>query len=175
MGGERAETFMALATTRIAGLPTVFYWAMGIWIISTFIALCTPFGRRTYALGGNPIGAGLSGINVERHRIYVFMLSGFLTGLAGVLFMAWQGGGSMEIGKNMPVPLFASVVAGGTALTGGVGGPHRTLLGVMIITWSEVGMMMLALPDYIIMVFFGLIAIGMSIATIDRRRIKIIK
>jgi ribose transport system permease protein/putative xylitol transport system permease protein len=103
------------------------------------------------------------------------MLSGFLTGLAGVLFMAWQGGGSMEIGKNMSVPLFASVVAGGTALTGGVGGPHRTLLGVMIITWSEVGMMMLALPDYIIMVFFGLIAIGMSIATIDRRRIKIIK
>jgi len=175
MGGERAETFMALATTRIAGLPSVFYWAMGIWIISTFIALYTPFGRRTYALGGNPIGAGLSGINVERHRIYVFMLSGFLTGLAGVLFMAWQGGGSMEIGKNMPVPLFASVVAGGTALTGGVGGPHRTLLGVMIITWSEVGMMMLALPSYVIMVFFGLIAIGMSIATIDRRRIKIIK
>jgi len=169
------ETFRALAVTFIAGLPSIFYWAMGILIISFFIAMCTPFGRRTYALGGNPIGAGLSGINVERHRIYVFMLSGFLTGLAGVLFMAWQGGGSMEIGKHMPVPLFASVVAGGTALTGGVGGPHRTLLGVMIITWSEVGMMMLALPDYIIMVFFGLIAIGMSIATIDRRRIKIIK
>ena len=175
MGGERAETFMALATTRIAGLPSVFYWAMGIWIISTFIAICTPFGRRTYALGGNPIGAGLSGINVERHRIYVFMLSGFLAGLAGVLFMAWQGGGSMEIGADTAVPLFASVVAGGTALTGGVGGPHRTLLGVIIITWSEVGMMMLALPSYVIMVFFGLIAIGMSIATIDRRRIKIIK
>jgi len=175
MGGERGETFMALATTRIAGLPSIFYWAMGILIISFFIAMCTPFGRRTYAVGGNPIGAGLSGINVKRHRIYVFMLSGFLAGLAGVLFMAWQGGGSMEIGKYMPPPLFASVVAGGTALTGGVGGPHRTLLGVMIITWSEVGMLMLALPRDIIMVVFGLIAIVMAIATIDRRRIKIIK
>ncbi len=74
----------------------------------------------------------------------------------------------------MPIPLFASVVAGGTALTGGVGGPHRTLLGV-IITWIQAGMNMLAIGRDIQMVTFGLIAIGMSIATIDRRRIKIIK
>ena len=76
------ETFKALATTFIAGLPSIFYWAISIWIISTFIAICTPFGRRTYAVGGNPIGAGLSGINVERQRIYVFMLSSFFAGLA---------------------------------------------------------------------------------------------
>lgn len=80
----------------------------------------------------------------------------------------------MLIGADMPIPLFASVVAGGTALTGGVGGPHRTLLGV-IITWIQAGMNMLAIGRDIQMVTFGLIAIGMSIATIDRRRIKIIK
>jgi len=169
------KTFRALATTFIAGLPSIFYWAMGIWIISIFIAMCLPFGRRTYAVGGNLIGAGLSGINVARHRIYVFMLSGLLAGLAGVLYMAQLGGGSMEIGADMAIPLFASVVAGGTALTGGVGGPHRTLLGVIIITWIEAGMLMLAIGHDIQMVVFGLIAIGMSIATIDRRRIKIIK
>lgn len=169
------KTFRALAVTFIAGLPSIFYWAMGIWIISIFIAMCLPFGRRTYAVGGNLIGAGLSGINVARHRIYVFMLSGFLAGLAGVLYMAQLGGGSMEIGADMAIPLFASVVAGGTALTGGVGGPHRTLLGVIIITWIQAGMLMLAIGYDIQMVVFGLIAIGMSIATIDRRRIKIIK
>jgi len=169
------ETFRALTTTFIAGLPSIFYWAMGIWIISTFIALCLPFGRRIYAVGANPIGAGLSGINVERTRIYAFMLSGFLAGVAGVLFMAQLGGGSMMIGAEMPIPLFASVVAGGTALTGGVGGPHRTLLGVIIITWIQAGMLMLAIGNDIQMVTFGLIALGMSIATIDRRRIKIIK
>jgi ribose transport system permease protein len=169
------ETFRALTTTFIAGLPSIFYWAMGIWMISTFIAVCMPFGRRTYAVGGNLIGAGLSGINVERHRIYVFMLSSFFAGLAGVLYMAQMGGGSMEIGADMAIPLFASVVAGGTALTGGVGGPHRTLLGVIIITWLQAGMLMLAIGRDIQMITFGLIAIGMSIATIDRRRIKIIK
>ena len=169
------ETFRVLATTFIAGLPSIFYWAMGIWIISTFISMFMPFGRRTYAVGGNPIGAGLSGINVERHRIYVFMLSSFFAGLAGVLYMAQLGGGSMEIGADMAIPLFASVVAGGTALTGGVGGPHRTLLGVIILTWLRAGMLMLAIGRDIQMITFGLIALGMSIATIDRRRIKIIK
>jgi len=169
------ETFRALATTFIAGLPSIFYWAMGIWMISTFIAMCMPFGRRTYAVGGNPMGAKLSGINVERYRIYVFMLSGFFAGMAGVLYMAQLGGGSMLIGADMPIPLFASVIAGGTALTGGVGGPHRTLLGVIIITWIQAGMLMLAIGRDIQMLTFGLIALGMSIATIDRRRIKIIK
>ena len=169
------ETFRAIATTFIAGLPSIIYWAMGIWIISIFIAMYMPFGRRIYAIGGNPIGAGLSGINVERGRIYVFMLSSFFAGLAGVLYMAQLGGGSMEIGADMAIPLFASVVAGGTALTGGVGGPHRTLLGVIIITWIQAGMLMLAIGHDIQMVVFGLIAIGVAIATIDRRRIKIIK
>jgi len=169
------ETFRALSVTFFAGLPSIFYWAIAVWIISTFIAMAMPFGRRTYAVGGNPIGAGLSGINVERHRIYVFMLSSFLAGLAGVLYMAQLGGGSIEIGADMAIPLFASVVAGGTALTGGVGGPHRTLLGVIIITWIQSGLLMQAIGRDIQMVTFGLIAIGMSIATIDRRRIKFIK
>ena len=169
------RAFRSLATTFIVGLPSVFYWGMGIWLISIFLAMGTAFGRRTYAVGGNLIGAGLSDMNVARHRIYVFMLSGLLSGLAGVLYMAQMGGGSVEMGADMAIPLFASVVAGGTALTGGVGGPHRTLLGVIIITWIQAGMNMLAIGRDIQMVTFGLIAIGMSIATIDRRRIKIIK
>jgi ribose transport system permease protein/putative xylitol transport system permease protein len=169
------EKFRSLTTTFIAGFPSILYWGMGIWIISTFLALGTSFGRRTYAIGGNLEGAGLSDINVARQRIYVFMLSGFLSGLAGVLYMSQMGGGSVNIGADMAIPLFASVVAGGTALTGGVGGPHKTLLGVIIITWIQAGMSMLAIGNDVQMLTFGLIAIGMSIATIDRKRIKIVK
>jgi ribose transport system permease protein/putative xylitol transport system permease protein len=169
------EAFRGIATTFIAGLPSIFYWGIGIWIISTFVALATPFGRRTYAIGGNLEGAGLSDINVAWHRIKVFMLSGFLAGLAGVLNMSQTGGGSVKIGADMAIPLFASVVAGGTALTGGMGGPHRTLMGVIIITWIQAGMSMLALGNDVQMVTFGLIAVGMSVATIDRKRIRIVK
>jgi ribose transport system permease protein/putative xylitol transport system permease protein len=169
------RTFRSLSVTFIAGIPSIFYWAISVWIICTFIAIYTPFGRRIYAVGGNPIGAMLSGINVESNRIYVFMLSGFFAGLAGILYMAQFGGGSIEIGADMTIPLFASVVAGGTALTGGVGGPHRTLLGVIIITWIQAGLLMIGAGRGIQMVIFGLIAIVMGVSTIDRRRIKIIK
>ena len=168
-------TFRALATTYVAGLPSILYWALGIWILSTLLAVWTPFGRRIYAVGGNPIGAGLSGIDVEKVRIAVFMLCSLFAGLAGVLYMAQLGGGSVQIGADAAIPLFASVVAGGTALTGGVGGPHRTLLGVLIISWIQAGMLMLAVGRDVQMVTFGLIALGMSIATIDRRRIRIVK
>ncbi len=85
------KAFRSLATTFIVGLPSVFYWGMGIWLISIYLAMGTAFGRRIYAVGGNPIGAGLSGINVERNRIYGFMLSSFFAGLAGVLYMAQMG------------------------------------------------------------------------------------
>ena len=169
------EKFRSIPTTFIAGFPSIFYWGIGIWIFCTFLALATAFGRRTYAVGGNLEGAGLSDINVARQRIYIFILSSFLSGLAGVLYMSQMGGGSVNIGADMAIPLFASVVAGGTALTGGVGGPHRTILGVIIITWIQAGMAMLAIGKDIQMITFGLIAIGMSIVTIDRKRIKIVK
>ncbi len=169
------ETFRALAMTSIGGLPSIFYWAIVVWVLSIVLAAYTPFGRRTYAIGLNIVAAKLSGVNVAMQRVVVFMVSGLYAGLAGVLYMAQLGGGSMLIGSDLAVPLFASVVAGGTALTGGVGGPHRTILGVIIITWTQAGMAMLALGRDIQMLVFGAVAIVLSIATINRRRLRISK
>lgn len=169
------KIFRSLSVTFIAGLPSIFFWAMGVLLVSTLIALITPFGRRIYAIGANPAAAAHSGINVNKNRIAVFMLSSFLAGLAGILYMAQLGGGSMAIGADMAIPLFASIVAGGTALSGGIGGPHRTLLGVIIITWLQTGMLMLGMGRDLQIIVFGIIAIVMSAVTTDRKRIKIIK
>jgi ribose transport system permease protein len=169
------ETFRSLSVTFITGLPSIFYWAMGIVIVCTLISALTPFGRRIYAIGGNASAAAHSGINVGRTRIYAFMLSSLLAGMAGVLYMAQMGGGSVAIGADMLIPLFASVVAGGTTLSGGIGGPHRTLLGVIIITWMQTGMLMLGIGKDIQVVVFGIIAILMSVVTTDRKKLKIVK
>ena len=169
------ETFRSLSVTFIAGLPSIFYWAMAIVILCTLISVITPFGRRIYAIGGNASAAAHSGINVAKTRVYVFMLSSLLAGMAGVLYMAQMGGGSVAIGADMLIPLFASVVAGGTTLSGGVGGPHRTLLGVIIITWMQTGMLMLGIGKDIQVVVFGFIAILMSVVTTDRKKLKIVK
>lgn len=167
--------FRSLAVTFIGGLPSIFYWAIAVVIVCTLVAFITPFGRRIFAIGGNPPAAAHSGINVNRTRMYTFMLSSFLAGFAGVLYMAQLGGGSMAIGADMTIPLFASVVAGGTTLAGGFGGPHRTLLGVMIITWMQTGLLMLGFGNDIQVVVFGIIAIIMSVVTTERKKIKIIK
>ncbi len=169
------RSFRALSVTFIGGLPSIFYWSIGVWVICIVVATCTPFGRYLYAIGGNPTAASLCGINVTKTRIYAFMLSGFLAGLAGVLYMAQFGGGSIEIGSDMNIPLFASVIAGGTSLAGGIGGPQRTLLGVILITWTQAGMSMLAFGHDIQQVIFALMAIGLSIITTTRGAASIVK
>ena len=162
------ESFRKISVTFIGGLPSIFYWAIGVWLVCTVISAATPFGRRVFAIGGNPRAAALSSINIDSHRIIVFVLSSFLAGLAGVLYMSQQGGGSVEMGGNMMIPLFASVVAGGTSLMGGIGGPQRTLLGVVIITWIQSGLLMMGLGREVQVVILGIIAIIMAVATTER-------
>ena len=103
------------------------------------------------------------------------MLSALYARIAGVLFMVHKGGGSMAIGQLETIPLFASVVVGGTGLTGGVGGIHRILIGAIVITWLDSGLSMLGFGFNIRMIVSGIVAIIMTALTIDRRRIKIIK
>ncbi len=167
--------FRALSTTMIFGLPSIFYWTIITWIIFIFITFATPFGRMIYAVGGNIVGTRLAGINVKMVRTLVFMICSMLASIAGILYASQIQGAHMQVGVLDMIPLFASVVVGGTALTGGVGGVHRTLLGVLIIRWLDSGLSMLAIDLNVRMIIFGAIAIVMTILTIDRRRIRIMK
>ena len=159
-----------LAVSFVGGLPMVFYWALAVWIIAVLVARYTRFGRRLYALGGNATAAELCGVNVITDRILAFAICGLLSGLAGVLYIGQYGGGSIEMGADMMIPLFASVVAGGTALTGGVGGPQGTVLGVIVVTWIQAGLKMLGVASDLQLVVFAIIAIAMSIVTVDRTK-----
>lgn len=167
--------FRAISTTMVLGLPSIFYWAILIWATCLFLTFMTPLGRTIYAVGGNIVGARLAGINVKMTRTMVFMLCSLLASISGVLYASQIQGAHMQVGVLDMIPLFASVVVGGTALTGGVGGVHRTLLGVLIIRWLDSGLSMLAIDLNVRMIIFGAIAIAMAILTIDRRRIKIMK
>jgi len=172
------RAFWAISITFIPakfGLPSIFYWAIALWTVGIFITLVTPFGRAVYGIGGNLTGVRLAGMNITRVRVLVFMLSAFYASMAGILYAAQIQAAHMQIGVLDTIPLFASVVVGGTALIGGVGGIYRTLLGVIIIRWLDSGMSMFGIDYNVRMMVFGAVAIMMAIATIDRRRIKIMK
>lgn len=94
----------------------------------------TTFGRRTFAVGGNPEAARLAGINVRRHTTLLYVLTGACAGLAAVILIARTTTGSSSHGELLELDAIAAVVIGGTLLAGGRGTITGTVLGVLIFT-----------------------------------------
>jgi len=113
-------------------VPLVAMIFVGLLLIATYIAKWRPAGRAVYAVGGHEQSALLMGLPVRRIKISVYAVSGFCAALAGVtasIYMSW---GAALTGAGLELDAIAAVVIGGTLLSGGVGGPIGTLLGVLI-------------------------------------------
>ncbi len=107
------------------------------------------FGRYTYAIGSNSFAARVAGINVNRHLLIIYMLSGILAGLAGMFFYIRLASGAPTSGLNSELDAIASVVIGGVALAGGVGVLVGTLLGALILTTITSGLIIIGVaPDW---------------------------
>jgi ribose transport system permease protein len=92
----------------------------------------TTFGRRTFAVGGNPEAARLAGIKVQRHTVMLYALVGLCCGIAALMLMARTTTGSSTHGSLYELDAIAAVVIGGTLLSGGRGTIGGTVLGVLI-------------------------------------------
>ena len=93
----------------------------------------TPFGRHVLAIGGNEEAARLMGLRVSRIKVAVYTMSGALAGLAGVILAGQFGAGQPTEGLGWELSAIASVVVGGTLLTGGIGSVGTTLIGVLLL------------------------------------------
>jgi ribose transport system permease protein len=94
----------------------------------------TTFGRRTFAIGGNEEAARLAGINVRRHTVLLYMISGLCCGIAAILLVAQTTTGSSTHGELYELDAIAAVIIGGTLLTGGRGTLIGSILGVLVFT-----------------------------------------
>lgn len=101
-------------------------------LIGTIVAQRTRFGTNVYALGGNLQSAELMGVPVARTTIGIYALSGFLAGLAGIVFSLYTSAGYSLAAVGVELDAIAAVVIGGTLLTGGAGFVAGTLIGVLI-------------------------------------------
>jgi galactofuranose transport system permease protein len=101
-------------------------------LVAVYIASFTKFGRTVYAIGGNEQSAILMGLPVARTKILIYTFNGFCSALAGIVFTFYMRSGYALHGKGMEMDAIASVVMGGTLLTGGVGYVFGTLFGVLI-------------------------------------------
>ncbi|MER5650935.1 ABC transporter permease [Streptosporangium sp. NPDC002524] len=128
------EMIVELSTSRVLGIPVLVYIFALVVIAGWVLLNRTTFGRRTYAVGGNPEAARLAGIDVRRHTVMLYALSGLCCGIAAVLIMARTTTGSSTHGDLYELDAIAAVIIGGTLLTGGRGSIIGSILGLLIFT-----------------------------------------
>ena len=118
---------------RLPGLPLLVLIVFVLYLIFAIIMRQTQFGRRIYAVGGNPVAARLCGVPVRRIKILTYMVCSFTAGIGGMLMIASTGVVSPNLGVGSEFYTIAAVVLGGTRLSGGVGRVEKTLLGAFIV------------------------------------------
>lgn len=148
-------------------LPVVFLLVyFGINVLLTR----TPLGRSMYAVGGNARCAHVSGIKVDNIIVYVYMMSGFLSGLAGFLLSSYMGAVTPSFGAQYLNYCLAAAVIGGISLKGGRGNIKGVLGGVLLLTVIQVGLQVLGISSYYVTMVGGLMILVAVV--IDALRLK---
>jgi ribose transport system permease protein len=133
---------------KIAGIPALPFVALVVVIIGGIVLHKTKFGRYTYAIGSNELGARRVGINVDRHLIYVYALTGMLAGLGAVLALA-QFGTTTIAGQSLTnLNVIAAVVIGGTSIFGGEGSIFGTVVGLFIPAVLQAGFVIVGVESF---------------------------
>ena len=116
-------------------------------IFMTVLMTRTRFGRYVFAIGGNPEAAALSGINTRTMTVKIFTLMGALAGIAAVIGSARQNSATNAMGNLDELYVIAAAVVGGTSLAGGVGTVYGAIIGALILTSLQTGMVLIGFGD----------------------------
>jgi len=164
------DDFKWISDANIRGFPVP-----GIIMLVTFLVLGytlskTKLGRYIFLIGTNETSARLSGIPVDKCKIYTYMLSGILAALSGIIQIARLDGAVYTLGEDYGLNSVAAVIIGGTSLSGGVGGMRGTLIGVLIMTVVQNGLVMLNVAYQWHGIVIGSIILLAVFIDIERRR-----
>lgn len=151
--------FRWIGTGAVAGIPVpviIFFLVfLGAWVVLAH----TRYGRHVYAVGGNEKSAKTSGIDTKRVILSVYVISGALAALGGLILTARTGSGLTQAGMAYELDAIAAVVIGGTSLAGGVGSIVGTLFGALIIGVMTNGLQLLGVDAYYQQVIKGVIIV----------------
>jgi D-xylose transport system permease protein len=160
--GLAAVTFAAVwYANQDRGVPKVALILGILLVFWSFVASRLRFGRHVYAVGGSAEAARRAGINVDRVRIAVFMISGFMAGVGGIMLASRLRSVATNTGSgNLLLMVIAAAVIGGTSLFGGTGRVVSALLGALVIASIQNGMDLMGLASGTKFVITGLVLLG---------------
>lgn len=152
------------------GVPYPVWLALIVFLAVMLVLRYTSYGRLVKAVGSNKTATRLSGINVTFYTFSVYVISGFLCSLGGMISTARAGVGSGQVGEGMELDAIASVVIGGAALTGGKGTALNTLVGVLILGLISNIMNLMNVHSYYQQVIKGLIIVFAALLQSGRKK-----
>ncbi len=127
------ESFYDLGNGYLAGIPIPSLILLAVLAVSAIVLSLTAFGRSVYGIGSNEEAARLSGVPVNFYKILVYVISGLVSGLAGLVYASQLSIGTPIAGQGYELDAIAAVVVGGTSLFGGKGTVAGTFVGTLII------------------------------------------
>ncbi|WP_419715126.1 ribose ABC transporter permease RbsC [Heyndrickxia oleronia] len=156
-GLSDSRLFQLFGRGYFLGIPVPAITMIIAFIILYIILQKTPFGRKTYAIGGNEKAALISGIKVPRVKIMIYSLAGLLSALAGAILISRLDSAQPTAGTSYELDAIAAVVLGGTSLSGGRGKIFGTLIGALIIGTLNNGLNLLGVSSFYQMVVKGIV------------------
>ncbi|WP_052507711.1 ABC transporter permease [Sphingomonas hengshuiensis] len=153
------SSFFSAAGGMAGPVPVQVLWALGAFIVSGLVLRYTLFGARLYATGGNARAALQMGVNPGRVKIITFAVLGLACGLAGALTAGWLRMGSPNTGAGGELAIIAAVIIGGAALSGGVGTATGTLIGAIIVSMLQTGLVLLGVQGNWVQVYVGVLIV----------------
>ncbi|MBE7150436.1 ABC transporter permease [Bacillus mycoides] len=128
-------------------IPNAVLIFFGMAIFASLILNKTIIGRYTFALGSNEEATRLSGVNVDKWKIIIYMLAGVFTGVAGIIMASRLNSAQPALGAGYELEAIAAVVIGGTSLSGGKGTILGTVIGALIMSVLTNGLQILSVPQ----------------------------
>jgi len=142
--------------TSIAGLRINLVWFIVIVAIVAFILKYTRFGRRAYAIGGNPFAPWNLGIDIRKNKLELFLVTSMLSAVAGLILGARAESARADMATAYLLPAIAAPVLGGASLTGGYGSVIRTILAALVLQQLTVGVYALGVEPAMYLVLQGI-------------------
>ena len=159
-------------TTRLLGLPLVFFYATLLTALAWYVFSCTPLGRYLFVVGANRSVARLSGLRVEAIRALALIVTSFVSALAGVLLAGQLGSSSPNTAQAYLLPAFAGAFLGSTVIKPGRFNPVGSFIAVYFLVTGITGLNLLGQTGWVEQVFYGaslMVAVAFS-TVLGRKR-----
>ena len=154
--GIEGDFFSAIGG-RFLNIPVSVYIMLVVYLMVYVVLKYTAYGKKVYAVGGNPQASYISGIDVRMVRFWGMVISSLAAGLAGIIFVSQVGATVPTAGNTGLMDVVTAVILGGISLSGGKGRIEGTLIGVLILAVLSNGMVLTSVQGYYQMLVKGLV------------------